>query len=720
MSARGPIGAPPLRPGVCRFALHRWFRLIVTDDYSGAGRLTQGWGVVGEGIDTYLTSLYGPNWLDLLRTQDQKNGSGRRTTYSRRDPHCGLRMLTEAVDGVGRLPRNQASLASEVRGDRDRWAHFTPFSTSAVDVSLRQMGQLLDDLGQPECRDRVWRLRDDGHGAARADAESSAPDPRQPTKGGFLSQSEQEMLRDANLWGLTGEQRRQLVFAMRLRASRERKKAQRQAVQWETLESLRRAAGSGDLRAMKTLADLLSVRGELQEAEHWYLQAGNGGDVAAGGRLGLLLMRRGELHDAERWLRWAATGKDVNAMKDLAGLLWKRGAREEAQTWARAYASATIGVSASDVAELRARVDQGLDIVLDNLGDSRAVRFVRKTRDKYFPRATDNPDPTRASTFTATPTSPQPPHETDHGSVAHVGETTSKDQTEPLQPWQIEFDRAEDALKPAVDSGDTDAMVALGQLLERPKLRQDYNGSWDASNLERRKRDRQAKDLYLSAIEIGRHPGAMAALAALHHALGEYEKAKHRYIEAHAAGDSSARTGLGELLLEREDSRAEGKQLLQESAELGDRQAKHALGILAWRQGETDEALKLLHSAADAGDAFSMLCLAITLRGDLNDTEAAVWCRSAIESAEDFNGRERMNLTCSAMRILGDISDSQGNLEEAESWLFWAAVLGDLDAMVELADILQARGAVEDAERWRAHPRLHGTFVEIESTGDAV
>jgi tetratricopeptide (TPR) repeat protein len=723
MSARRSIGATTCPPGCVpvRPSPLFWFWFIVTDDYSGHGRLTQGWGFVGEGIDAYLTSLYGSSWLDLLRARDQKNGVGSKTTYSRIDPHCGLRMLTEPVDGVGRLARNQALLAKEVRRDRDRWAHFTPFSASSIDASLRQMGQLLDDLGQPECRDRVWRLRDDD-GATRADAPSRAPDPGHPTKGGFLSQWEQEWLRDANLWGLTAEQRRALMMTMRLRASRERKRAQRQAAEWETLEALRRAAGGGDVHAMKTLADLLSIRGELQEAEHWYLQAGSGGDVAAGGRLGLLLMRRGESHDAERWLRWAGEGNDLNAMKDLAMLLWKRGAREEAQTWSRAYVRAMLGLSGGDApfisAEFRDKVDQGLDTVLDNLGDSRAGRFLRKTRDKYVPRATDNAHDTSAPTSTATPTSPQPPPQRgpDHGTVDHVTDPRSSvGQMEALQPWQIEFDRAENSLRPAAES-DADAMVALGGLLERPKLRPDDNGTWDASELEQRTRDRQAKELYRRAIAGEQHPGAMAALGALHDALGEYEEAKRWYIEAKAAGDPSARTGLGVLLLREEDSRAEGKQLLQESAQLGDRKAKTALGFLAWKLDETDEALKWFRDAADAGDALGMLGLARVLRDELNETEeAAVWCRRAIASADDFNGRDRVDLTRAAMHALGEISRSQGNLEAAESWLFWAAVLGDLDAMVELADILQAHGAVAEAERWRAHPGLHETFVEFES-----
>lgn len=313
-----------------------------------------------------------------------------------------------------------------------------------------------------------------------------------------------------------------------------------------------------------------------------------------------------------------------------------------------------------------------------------------------------------------------PPPQPDHAKVDPWGETPSRsEQTDPLQSWQVEFESAEDSLRPAVDSGDADAMVALGLLLERPKLRPDYNGTLASSQLERRTRDQQAKDLYRRAIDDERHPGAMAALGALHYALGEDEAAKRRYTEADTAGDRSARTGLGELLVREEASRAEGKQLLQESAELGDRNAMTALGLLAWELDEKAEALKWFRGAADAGDALGMLGLAAVLSDDLNETDAAVWLRRAIESAEDFDCRNRVDLMSSAMRALGELSRSQGTLEEAESWLFWAAVLGNLDAMVDLADILESRGAVTDAERWRAHPGLHSTFVAIESPSDA-
>ena len=91
-------------------------------------RVGAGLEVLGAGLDAYLTHSYGPDWPNLLAAHDATRDIGGKS-YVRRDPQCGLRMLTERVAGVAALLEEQRRMASRVREIRDAWAYFAPFST---------------------------------------------------------------------------------------------------------------------------------------------------------------------------------------------------------------------------------------------------------------------------------------------------------------------------------------------------------------------------------------------------------------------------------------------------------------------------------------------------------------------------------------------------------------------------------------------------------------
>ncbi|WP_373864871.1 tetratricopeptide repeat protein [Nocardia xishanensis] len=101
----------------------------------------------------------------------------------------------------------------------------------------------------------------------------------------------------------------------------------------------RRAANRNHPEAVKDLARLLRVRGEIDEALSWFRRAADSGDIDAMDRLGLLHEQRGELAEAESWYRRAADA-DSSAMRHLGWLLTARGELDEAMTWFQRAADA--------------------------------------------------------------------------------------------------------------------------------------------------------------------------------------------------------------------------------------------------------------------------------------------------------------------------------------------------------------------------------------------
>ncbi|UGT55002.1 caspase, EACC1-associated type [Nocardia asteroides] len=102
----------------------------------------------------------------------------------------------------------------------------------------------------------------------------------------------------------------------------------------------RKAADTGNTRAMIELGDLLKQRGELVGAETWYRRAADDGNSDAMVHLGDLLKNRGDLVDAETLYRKAADIGNTRAMIRLGDMLENRLEKRicdlaDAETWYR-------------------------------------------------------------------------------------------------------------------------------------------------------------------------------------------------------------------------------------------------------------------------------------------------------------------------------------------------------------------------------------------------
>jgi TPR repeat protein len=93
----------------------------------------------------------------------------------------------------------------------------------------------------------------------------------------------------------------------------------------------RRAAESGSLGAMSNLANMLADRGDIAEAERWYVKAHEAGHGLATYDLGLLRHEQDRTEEAEQFYRAAAANSDPQAMTNLGNILVGRGKTSEAQ-----------------------------------------------------------------------------------------------------------------------------------------------------------------------------------------------------------------------------------------------------------------------------------------------------------------------------------------------------------------------------------------------------
>ena len=145
----------------------------------------------------------------------------------------------------------------------------------------------------------------------------------------------------------------------------------------------------------------------------------------------------------------------------------------------------------------------------------------------------------------------------------------------------------------AVNAGSTDAMVGLGQLLERQA---------DATA------NKAARSWYEAAVQRGNRRAKAY--------LGEYlerhapDEARRWYEQEAEAGDSEAAYNLGNLLARWEPE--EAQRWYEQAARAGDTAAMNNLGVLLLRNGKPDEARRWLERAAQAGNegaAFNLQAL---------------------------------------------------------------------------------------------------------------
>ncbi|BBG03922.1 MULTISPECIES: Swt1 family HEPN domain-containing protein [Pseudonocardia] len=142
---------------------------------SNRDRVGQAFEQLAVGLDEFITRVLAPeladgsDWTLVLAAKDAQRG-GRPGTYSRLDPQCSLRMLSENVTGAvkdgwypfnAHLSRSEQSLASELRETRNKWAHNASFSSDDAYRALDSVERLLRAAGTPKQAEEVKRQRID-------------------------------------------------------------------------------------------------------------------------------------------------------------------------------------------------------------------------------------------------------------------------------------------------------------------------------------------------------------------------------------------------------------------------------------------------------------------------------------------------------------------------------------------------------------------------------
>lgn len=142
---------------------------------SNRDRVSQAFEQLAVGLDEFITRVLAPDiaegsdWTLVLAAKDAQRG-GRPGVYSRLDPQCSLRMLSENVTGAvkdgwfpfnAHLSRSEQSLASELRETRNSWAHNAPFTADDAYRALDSVERLLRAAGTPAQAEEVKRQRID-------------------------------------------------------------------------------------------------------------------------------------------------------------------------------------------------------------------------------------------------------------------------------------------------------------------------------------------------------------------------------------------------------------------------------------------------------------------------------------------------------------------------------------------------------------------------------
>jgi TPR repeat protein len=352
------------------------------------------------------------------------------------------------------------------------------------------------------------------------------------------------------------------------------------------------AAERGNSHAMRTLASWLLKAGLTGEAVWWMRRAAERGDTDAMCDLAHQLKTTGEIDQAERWLRGAAERGDTNATRQLAYLLSEAGRIDDA---------VTVWQPAAARGDIFAICEQGY--WLERAGRTEEAATLRQT----LSNRSDLPGGVEL--------------------VAGLLEAAG---------WA---DGAKLLLRGAAERGDTSAMCALAQRLER-------SGGVDENN--------EAELLLRGAAERG-NTGAMCTLARRLERDGQAEDAERFLRSAAERGDIRAMCDLADRL-DRSGRLDDAECWLRRAAEPGDdlllsRLARRQLTYFLERKGRIDEADSQLRSAAGCGDTDAMCDLAGLLERASRTDEAECWLRHAAEHGASQAQHELARLLRSAGRV---------------------------------------------------------------------
>lgn len=493
--------------------------------------LFEGFEILGRGLDAFLTRTLQPggDWTTLLAAHDLARAAERTAAagatarqkprkYSRCDPHCGLRLLTEAVaapDGPTNaiLTARDRSLARELRRSRDEWAHLVrPLSPETAAAVLAKIQRLLKVVDQPDEAEQVSRCRQVLRSERRASRIEAAlsPHPSSPETSGTVSAPTCDAdghhdgaHLDEALHSKARDGDGQAVY-------QSGDELAQQADQVPAEDLYRQAANRGDAVAMCQLAALLAHRGDRADAEHWYRRSAEAHNSEAMYQLGLLqLAAPADRKAAEDWFRRAAAAQHHQATYQLGALLAQRGDLTGAENRFRQAADA-----GSSAARYR------LGVILAERGDLIGAQ-------RCYRRAV-------AAIQNAVATGPAPPQpdESEYRAAADGGDRHAMTRLGELLTVSDNGAEAEQWLGKAAELGDPEAMRLLG-----------------ARHLQRGEPE-QAEE-WLCRAAVGEDVEAMTLLGTLLWDTGNVDEGQSWTLKAADADNTAAMTKLGHMLARR-------------------------------------------------------------------------------------------------------------------------------------------------------------------------
>ncbi|MEU9992497.1 protein kinase [Streptomyces sp. NPDC048045] len=291
----------------------------------------------------------------------------------------------------------------------------------------------------------------------------------------------------------------------------------------------------------------------------------------------------------------------------------------------------------------------------------------------------------------------------------------------------------------AAEAGDTQAMVRLGELLEKEPEGLEEALKWFGLAAAKKhpgaRRDVARVRSSMAAVRpmtrgewsvLGKHHAA--ALAGGVHAMlalaGWYQKQKRMedalgwYLRAAESGHSHGMLQAAELLDKIPDRRSEALTWYRKAADAGNEEAKYRVGRRLRREGQSSEALDLFRSAGGEGHVPSMIAAAEILEHMAQRSEALEWYGLAADRGHAKGLREAERLRAAQAQSPEPVSPTapvpEESLRQSADRVDPGPALGRKDPSV-LA--LVRSGAKTDERSGRLDEALR-KYLQAEQLGD--
>ncbi|MBV1854535.1 tetratricopeptide repeat protein [Catellatospora tritici] len=425
-------------------------------------------------------------------------------------------------------------------------------------------------------------------------------------------------------------------------------------------------AAQGSPQTCAQIGDAAHELGFDDIAERLWRQGGDAGDTESAHRLGWLSRERGELAEAERWWTKAAQQGHPHATMFLYDLLRAAGREHEAAQWLQ------VGIAREDAPAL---ADRAAELMQDGRDDEAEAWYRRAAmagdRDSMyiFAHLQKDKNPAEAERW--------------FGEAARLGETDAMIALADILEHTGRLEEAIKTLRDAVRQDEPHAMVRLSFLLRRTG---DPQGESEA--------------LIRKASDLG-DSWAMTLWAGRMYTEGEEEAAEQLLRRSADLGEKFAHLKLGELLRDRGDHAAAAVEyqaaadyldandidsLTDSLSELSRADEAHAWVTALAEAGNTaamiylwkhphqagpsqsldhwlDQALNVLRTQAQAGEAIPTRSLIDLLSQARRYAEAIDWARTAIADGH----AEHESALARLLHITGNIREAITHYQTAGS-----------------------------------------------------